>query len=162
MKRSLMMTACLATIMATASAAQTPSRGIEEDYYNWQSIKLDPAGGAAFFVTYAERAGNAVQFRMLAVYRDERREGEVRYDKEMFTLLGDCGSRMLLTTGYRYQRGTEFIPPPIIAAPVADVPSEVSIRGLALAAVCRPDGAPGEWTKTPYSWAKQRLREGRP
>ena len=162
MKRLWMTAALLAMTMTTVGSAQTPPRGIEEDYYDWGSFKVDPAGGAAYFVTHPERAGNAVQFRLLAVYRDERREGEVRYDKEMFTLLGDCTSRMLLTTGYRSQRGTEFMPPPLIAAPVADVPSEKSLRGLALAAVCQPAGAPGEWTKTPYSWAKERLRQTHP
>ena len=167
MKRLGAMAALVATTFTAAGAAPAPSRGIEEDYYTWRAVKVDSSGGSAFFVANEGRAGNAVQFRMLAVYRDLQRPSDVgrrgvELDKELFEFLGDCGSRMLLTTGYRYQKGTEFTPPPIIAAPTAEVPLEGSTRSLALAAACGPAGAPGEWIKAPYAWAKERLRQARP
>jgi hypothetical protein len=165
MIRSWLAAALLAAATA-AGAAETP-QGVEEGHFGWLPVKVDPAGGVAYFLSWTDRAGSAVQFHMLAVYRDVQRHRDIgsygrEFDKEIFGFLGDCGSRMLLRTGYSYQKATE--PVPILLSPVqiASVPLKDSGEDLALAAACRGDQSRIDFNRTPYVWAKQRLSQPRP
>jgi hypothetical protein len=151
----------LATAIAAPAPAQTPERGIEDGYgFGWYPVKADPADGTALFVTQAERAGDAVQFAMLIVYRDVQRHTNIgaygaEFDKEIFRFLGDCRSGMLLEIGYSFQKQNEAVP--VLMNPVytAELPPKDSPRNLALAAACRAVSA--DPTRTPYSWARERL-----
>ena len=152
--------AALLAIAAPVGAAEPP-RGIEDDHY-WLPVKVDRDAGVAFFLSWTDRAGDAVQFHMLAVYRDVQRHRDIgsrgmEYDKEIFRFLGDCGSRMLLRTGYRYQKSNEAIPVLVSPVQTASVPLKDSGKDFALAAACRNDQGRIDFIKEPYAWAKQQL-----
>lgn len=162
-----------AALLAAAPAqAAAPPDPIESVYSFWQPVKVDPARGAAWFVSSAQRAGNAVEFYLFAVYRDVRSSSDigmrgVGFDKELFHFLGDCGSRKLLRTGYLFQTGNG--PRPFLVSPVqfAAAPAEGSAEALALEAVCAlPEypsmTVPADSIRNPYAWAKQRLNQPRP
>ena len=151
---------------ATAVQGAEPSHGIESYYFGWQSVKIDSERGIAFFVAPEERAGNAVEFHMLAVSRDVQRWGGVEFDKQMFHFLGDCQTGTLVRTGYAYQKGNEPAAPPVTPRQSATAPPKDSGEALALAAVCRisqnsPVAFPAGSIKEPYAWAKQRLGTAR-
>ena len=167
MIRFWIMAASLA--MTTSVRGAVPPRGIEADYPGWQSVKVDPTRGVAYFVTPPQRAGDAVHFAMLIVYRDLHRPPDigmrgVELDKEIFSFLGDCGSRAMLRTGYRYQNGNEPVALTMSPVQTATVPSKESPEALSLEAACRvPQDpyiiVPAGFMREPYAWAKERLRQ---
>ena len=166
------MTAALLAAAAAPVRAPQPPDPIEGVHSFWQPIEVAPARGVAYFVTPAERADNAVEFYMLAVYRDVASSPDigmrgVGFDKELFYFLGDCGSRTMLRTGYRFQTGNGPVPLTVSPVQMAAVPSKGSPEALALEAVCRvPQNsmmiAPADSIRNPYAWAKQRLSQKRP
>jgi hypothetical protein len=99
-----------------------------------------------------------VQFHLLSVYRDNRRSLDAVFDKEVIGVLADCGSRMVLTTDYRFQKGDALTPPPIVRVPSAEVAPPGSTADIALTAVCKTGGSADQLIANPYAWAKQRLR----
>jgi hypothetical protein len=151
----------LAAAIAGPASAQTRAQGIEDNGFGWYPVNLDRAAGTALFVTQPERAGDAVRFSILIVYRDVQRHTNIgaygaEYDKQVFQFLGDCRSGMLLEIGYSFQKRTDSIPSLASPAHTAELPPKDSPKSLALAATCgRLRNT--DWTTTPYSQAKQGL-----
>jgi hypothetical protein len=156
MKRLIIAAALLAC--GAAAAAQPQREAIENRYYGWRPVSVDQTGGAASFVAGAGRAGNAVLFQILSVHRSVIERNGARYDKEMTGMLGDCGSRTILTTTYLYQLGDALTPPPIISPPAAAVARPGSDEDKMLTFACRETQA-DPIVEHPYAWAKARLSE---
>jgi hypothetical protein len=157
--KHLVIGAALIALGGTAAAHPHPQpepRGIEADYADWRPTAVDLKYGVASFVADRRRAGNAVLFRVFKVHRSLSRQIAASFDKELVELLGDCGSRTLLRTGYRMQTGNA--PPPMLASPV-QYPAVVrpdSAEHALLASACG-ESRDEPVVADPSAWAKARL-----
>ncbi|HEX8668288.1 MAG TPA: hypothetical protein VF727_07955 [Allosphingosinicella sp.] len=151
-------------LIAAAAACALPAQAAEreplEQWRDWRLVGVDEGGNQAVFLASVVRAGSAAQFEVLTVYKDVQGE-QYKYDKELETLLADCGARTYRRIGYRFQVGDEATPPPIFRLSPAQAVEQGTMADGLLSAACAADPLNGRVVEAPYAWAKAQLAKAK-